>query len=319
VNPKNNLTPGRLVRTCFALLALHLPVLALAQANKLAGTWQMFNEQQFKFDRNATITAAGARIIVDNGAGLVGPADVNGNLITVLGLQTGTVSANGDLITWSNGYKWVRQGSSVSVAPPAIVDLAGEWTALSADGRKAPRAARVTQRGETLSFDNGDGSASAGKIAGRRVEATAWGVTGEISVDDKRIAWSNNTTWRRRTEADIQEAARAALPREVRAFSKGRLIEFRNEAGYVAEMQISYVLAAGNQAATQSSGKLAFTETKSLTIPETAANTKITIRIVGSATTNDRFFTTTVNGDDDFPKQCFKAWGTLFSPQGGKC
>ncbi len=158
MNPKNTLTAGQLMRTCLTLLALQfLPVLALAQSNKLAGTWQMFNEQQFKFDRNATITAAGARIIVDNGAGLVGPADVNGNLITVLGLQTGTVSANGDLITWSNGYKWVRQGSSVSVVPPAILDLAGEWTALGADGRKAPRAARVTQRGETLSFDNGEG------------------------------------------------------------------------------------------------------------------------------------------------------------------
>lgn len=319
----NSPAAGRIARTCLALVALQfLHVCAWAQPNKVAGNWQMYNEQHFKFDRNATITAAGNRIMVDNGAGFVGPADLNGNVITLLGLQTGTVSADGNLITWSNGYQWVRQGSNVPVPVPAppIINLAGEWTGIYADGSKAPRAGKITQRGEVLGFDNGEGAVSSGKVLGRKVEATSWGLTGEISADDKSIAWSNKTTWRRRTEADTREAARAALPREIRAFSNGRQIEFRNEAGFVAEMQITYNAATSASTPTVlSSGKLAFTEIKSFTIPETAPNTKITIRIVGTATTNDRFFTTTVNGEDDFPKQCFKAWGTFLSPQGGNC
>jgi len=310
----------RLMRTCLALMAMQLlPTPALAQADRLAGTWLMFNEQKFKFERTATLTAAGNQVIVNNGAGLTGPADVRGNMIILHGLLTGTVSANNDLITWSNGYQWVRQGSNVSVAPPPpTIDLAGEWTGIYADGRKAPRAGRITQRGDVLSFDNGEGSVSAGKISGHAVEATGWSLTGEITTDGKSIVWSNKTTWRRRTEADVREAARP-LPREVRAFANGRQIDFRNDAGFVAEMQVSYFDAASTQLTTVSSGKLAVAQSKTFWIPDTVVKTPITIRIVGVATTNDRFFTTTLNGDDDFPRQCFKAWGTLFSPQGGKC
>lgn len=100
-----------------------------------------------------------------------------------------------------------------------------------------------------------------------------------------------------------------------------RSITFRNEAGFVAKMMIQYFEAGPNG---MSLPKFLFTEnlpvgqSKTLEIPNSAPNTQVIVSLIGSGTTKDNFFST--NLDAAFNgNRCFKAWGTLFSPQGGAC
>ena len=98
-------------------------------------------------------------------------------------------------------------------------------------------------------------------------------------------------------------------------------ITFKNEAGFVAKMMIQYLEAGPNG---MSLPKFLFTDnipvgqSKTLEIPNSAPNTQVTVSLIGSGTTKDNFFST--NLDAAFNgNRCFKAWGTLFSPQGGNC
>lgn len=103
--------------------------------------------------------------------------------------------------------------------------------------------------------------------------------------------------------------------------SAKRSITFRNEAGFVAKMLIQYFEAGPNG---MTLPKILFTDnlpvgqSKTLEIPNSVPNTLVTVSLIGSGTTKDNFFTTNLeaafNGN-----RCFKAWGTLFSPQGGAC
>ena len=100
-----------------------------------------------------------------------------------------------------------------------------------------------------------------------------------------------------------------------------RSVTFRNEAGFMAKMMIQYFEAGPNG---MSLPKFLFTDnlpvgqSKTLEIPNSAPNTKVTVSLIGSGTTKDNFFST--NLDAAFNgNRCFKALGTLFSPQGGTC
>ena len=273
-----------------------LPTFALAQPDKLAGSWQIFNEQFVKLPRTATIAAAGPQIILDNGSGLTGPAELRGNAIVLLGLLNGTVSANGNQIAWSNGYRWARQTA------PESIDLTGEWIAFDEGGNRSPNMATITQQGMALTLNNGVGSVAAGRLAGGKVDAPNWGVTGGIGVDWKSISWSNRTRWSR-------------------IWAHGRQISFENAGAFVAVMQVTYVPAGTRLEQAMSSGPLAPGRSKAITVPETTPNTTITVRIsIANPTGPSRIaHTAMLSGDEDFPKQCFKALGTVFNPQLGIC
>lgn len=59
-------------------------------------------------------------------------------------------------------------------------------------------------------------------------------------------------------------------------------------------------------------------QNRTLEIPNSAPNMQVTVNLIGSGTVKDDFFST--NLDAAFNgNRCFKAWGTLFSPQGGAC
>ena len=53
---------------------------------------------------------------------------------------------------------------------------------------------------------------------------------------------------------------------------------------------------------------------------KTAKGMPITISVIGSTTVKNNVYSTTLDADfTDSPQPCFKVWGTLFDPQGGKC
>ncbi|MBX7172365.1 MAG: hypothetical protein K1X72_15470 [Pyrinomonadaceae bacterium] len=100
-----------------------------------------------------------------------------------------------------------------------------------------------------------------------------------------------------------------------------RSITFRNEAGFVAKMLVQYFESGPNGI---SLPKFLFTDnlpvgqSKTLEIPNSATNTQIVVSLIGSGTMKDNFFSTSIDGGFT-GNRCFKAWGTLFSPQGGTC
>lgn len=101
-----------------------------------------------------------------------------------------------------------------------------------------------------------------------------------------------------------------------------RTIRFKNEAGYVAKMVILYFVLDANGAPVPKNlitDKLAYGQSQLLDIPlNTAPNTKVTVSLMGTATVKENFYSTSLNANFS-GDLCFKAWGTLFSPQGGGC
>jgi hypothetical protein len=108
-----------------------------------------------------------------------------------------------------------------------------------------------------------------------------------------------------------------------------RQIRFQNDAGYDAQMMVSFFVDEvinGNKipmAKLLSTGMINGLGGKFrlVTIPKnTSKGMPITITIQGNATLKNAIFSTTL--PEDFaasPQPCFKVWGTLFDPQGGKC
>ncbi|MBK7708104.1 MAG: hypothetical protein IPJ30_20730 [Acidobacteria bacterium] len=108
-----------------------------------------------------------------------------------------------------------------------------------------------------------------------------------------------------------------------------RLIRFQNEAGYDAQMIVTYFVdeVIGGQkipmAKTVSTGMINGLggKLRLLAIPKVVSQgMQITIAIQGSTTVKNDIWSTTLPGNfADNPQPCFKVWGTLFDPQGGKC
>ena len=107
-------------------------------------------------------------------------------------------------------------------------------------------------------------------------------------------------------------------PAPAQAGPAPRTITFSEQAGFVADMAVVYTPAGATTPATVNTGNLSVGQSRSLQIPATQPNTPIIVTMTGVSTMNNNFFQTTVLGTFT-GDVCFKAWGTLFSPQGGGC
>jgi hypothetical protein len=104
-----------------------------------------------------------------------------------------------------------------------------------------------------------------------------------------------------------------------------RTIKFKSEAGYVADMMVMYFVnqdIGGTKVPmpkTVATDKITAGVSRSIVIPKDIVTTKpIQVFFRGYGTVNNSFFAITV--PTDFTgEHCFKAWGTIFSPQGGNC
>lgn len=76
----------------------------------LTGRWEMYAGDGAKYDKPGTVTQNGANLTINNGYGSESPGRLDGLKLTATGWGlTGTVSASGDRIDWSNGVRWERQ------------------------------------------------------------------------------------------------------------------------------------------------------------------------------------------------------------------
>ena len=137
--------------------------------------------------------------------------------------------------------------------------------------------------------------------------------------------------WFVNTSADIGSAFYTLGEKIDTAFTGEKIgdaergIKFNNQAGYVAQMTVIYYVSNTTNGATATVRKELTTPkitagfTRPLIIPSDIATDKpIVVSIKGFGTTDNSVFSTTVS--TSFTGElCFKAWGTIFKPQGGKC
>lgn len=193
-----------------------------AQQPDLNGTWTIYDAVGNRTPKTATIShgqvnnspGPGITVIIVDGDGKKfsggyqrntiakgSETDLSKPLSERLSRLSGDVSQDGTAIRWSDNTVWKR------------VSLSGTWTGYYGQGnlRPAPGTGIITQKGFTLTIDNGEGSKSTGKISGNTITATEWGITGIVSEDGTKISWSNNTNWKKNNQSMENTPARTAL------------------------------------------------------------------------------------------------------------
>ncbi len=154
--------------------------------------------------KHCSITSQGMQVTLTNEAGSTSPGMIvgfNQNTITAMMWSgvTGTLSADGRTINWSNGTFWARcsggGGGGGSHGHNNIPGLAGTWFV---NGDQS-RTCQVTQNGKKLKLQNELGSSATGTIHGKKVTTSGWpgNPTGKLTNNGNRIDWSNGTSWTR--------------------------------------------------------------------------------------------------------------------------
>jgi hypothetical protein len=128
----------------------------------------------------------------ENGDTSIGNLQGN-NQIQAPGWQfvTGTLSANGRQIQWSNGTFWARCPTNNN---GGRLDLNGNWYP---NGNRSMQCSIQQHRGN-LTLQNESGQRATGSFNGKYNVTTNWQgtkISGTVSRDGNRIDWSNGTYW----------------------------------------------------------------------------------------------------------------------------
>jgi hypothetical protein len=143
--------------------------------------------------KQASISTNGVMLNLTNESGSTSIGNLQGgNQIVAPGWQfvTGTLSANGRRIDWSNGTFWAR----CSAGGGHGSSLSGNWYP---NGNRS-LSCSIQQRRGSLTLQNESGDRATGSLNGRSHLTTNWQgttITGMVSRDGNRIDWSNGTYW----------------------------------------------------------------------------------------------------------------------------
>lgn len=339
------------------LWLLLLNVSAFAQTPNreanLEGRWEMYNDKGEKFDKLAKVAGGKNKVMIDNGYGAQSTALIQGNTLTTSDGLTGTISADGARIDWSNAYVWMRQGAA---APRKLVEIAalpgdpppsrkiklfnnagfvGKMTATYYDKQGA---AQIVKSKGLYPLENDTieiPSETSPKpieikfLKGTGINAQGNDLYAEFSTATISASFSGELCYR--VEGTLVNPVVSNCDNSIgdAANSDVRQVRFQNDAAYDAQMTITYFVnevVNGNSIPmpkTVSSGFINGLGGKfrMLNIPKnTAPNMPIQIILTGNATVKDGIFSTTLTANfAASPAPCFKVWGTLFDPKGGTC
>jgi hypothetical protein len=146
--------------------------------------------------KQASISSNGPMLNLTNESGSTSIGNLQGdNQIVAPGWQfvTGTLSANGRRINWSNGTFWARCYNGGGGGGHGL-NLTGNWYP---NGNRSLQCS-IQQRRGNLTLQNENGDRATGSLNGRSQVTTNWQgtkITGTISRDGNRIDWSNGTYW----------------------------------------------------------------------------------------------------------------------------
>ena len=335
------------------LWLLLLNISAFAQTLNLEGRWEMYNDKGEKFDQLAKVAGGKDKVMIDNGYGAQSTAVIKGNTLTTSDGLTGTISADGKKIDWSNAYVWVRQGSA---APRKLVEIA----ALPGDPPPSRKIKIFNNAGfvgrMTATYYDQQGVAKTVKSTGLMVlQSETLEIPAETSPKPIEIKFLKGTGVNAQGNDQYAEFSTVTVPASFNGelcyrvegtlvnpvvsncdnsigdatSSDVRQIRFQNDAGYDAQMTVMYFVNEvinGNSMPMQKVVSSGFInglggKFRMLNLPkETSPNMPITILLAGNATVKDGIFSTTLPANfAASPAPCFKVWGTLFDPKGGTC
>jgi len=147
--------------------------------------------------KQASIVDNGAFLTLTNENGDTSTGQYQGqNGIVAPGWQfvTGTLSADGSQINWSNGTFWARCNSGGG--GHQRLSLTGTWYAQGSRNQSCS----IRQRGNNLQLSNESGDQASGQITGKRQLTTNWNgtsIVGTVTGNGNRINWDNGTFWTR--------------------------------------------------------------------------------------------------------------------------
>lgn len=167
------------------------PVVAATTTAKLNGNWIGYlpdaTKSSYVWAINQTGTTLAFRDVGGTNATFSGR--ISGNTITDSNNKTGTLSADGLKITWSDGVIWRLR----------YPNLAGAWVGYFKNGNKSVYIWAISQTALSLTFqDVGTPNSNlkfTGRIEGETI--TDGKKTATLSADGKIITWSDGVTWRK--------------------------------------------------------------------------------------------------------------------------
>jgi hypothetical protein len=225
----------------------------------------------------------------------------------------------------SEGKTILAKGGAVAVLNSGgyVMTLKVKWTA--PDG---------TQKSNELSKPAGQTAVIPLSVGAKNIEIECWAVGGKTIFKKTYISPGMYafTVGGTTLINSVSDGLKDDVRNNVNSTFKGkdtpegeRTIKFFNEAGYVAEMVITYFVNQNINGTkilmpkTIVTDKITAGVSRSVVIPkDIVTTTPIQVYIRGYGTTKNDVFSTTV-GTDFNGEICYKAWGTIFSPQGGNC
>jgi len=332
------------------LWLLLLAFSAFAQTLSLEGMWTMYNDKGEKYDKPAKVAGGKDKVKIDNGYGAQSTAVIQGNTLTTSDGLTGTISADGTKINWSNAYVWVRQDTRWNRAevapipdtPPSrkikIFNNAGFVGKVTATYYDKQGVAKTVKSKELLVLQD-DTLEIPSETSPKPIEIKFLKGTGITAQITSQYAEFSTVTIPASFSGELCYRVEGTLVNPVvsncdnsigdATNSDVRQIRFQNDAGYDAQMTVMYFVnevVDGNSIPVPKTIVSGFInglggKFRMLNIPKnTAPNMPIQIILGGNATVKDGIFATTLPADfAASPAPCFKVWGTLFDPKGGTC
>ncbi len=152
----------------------------------LSGIWEMYDNKNVKYEKTALIQQNGTTLNVNNGYGSASTVTLNGANFSMSGL-TATVTGDGNRISWSNGFVWIKQITSAN-------SLTGFWVMYNDKNVKYDKFAEISQNGTTLIVNNGYGTVANANVTGSTF--TLSGLTANVAPVGNTIIFSNGFTWK---------------------------------------------------------------------------------------------------------------------------
>lgn len=332
------------------LWLLLLAFSAFAQTLSLEGMWTMYNDKGEKYDKPAKVAGGKDKVKIDNGYGAQSTAVLQGNTLTTSDGLTGTISADGTKINWSNAFVWVRQDTrwnraEVTPIPDTLpsrkikifnnAGFVGKVTATYYDKQGVAKTVKSKEllvlQDDTLEIpsETSPKPIEIKFLKGTGITARVTSQYAEFSTVTIPASFSGELCYR--VEGTLVNPVLSNCDNSVgdATNSDVRQIRFQNDAGYDAQMTVMYFVnevVDGNSIPVPKTIVSGFInglggKFRMLNIPKnTAPNMPIQIILGGNATVKDGIFATTLPADfAASPAPCFKVWGTLFDPKGGTC
>lgn len=302
----------------------------------LNGTWAMYNDKNVKFDKSAAITQSGANLSLNNGYGSNSTAVLNGNTFTTSDGLTGTISADGTRIDWSNGFYWTKNSA------PTTADSGKITRTITIKNNSAMGIyGRLINRVAYGSPSNKDDIKTYIESTGELITGQANTVGGEslFPINEDVELWMSE-------ENSVKPFFKVTLPKnkDLTTFCyevtgtmyipvvktcdgtptyEAKYIAFKNESAFVADMRLTYYPLGGSTTKTAATDATLLGYSRKLYLPldaDTKRKMTFTVNMVAGSLAQSLISKEVSLFDfDTVGSSCYKTWGAGMNPKASPC